>query len=300
MPLERRRFLQSAAALAAAAQGGTAAPAPTLPTVKLGRYDITRLIIGSNPFYGYSHFNRILDETMREWYTTERVLDVLRQCEQAGVTTWQLSYRQRALEDVKRHRETGGRLQWLLLSSNEMTPDDIPKIAAMKPIGIVHHGGITDRLFSQGQHDKVRDFLKRVRDSGVMVGMSTHRPHNLERVESENWDVDFYMTCCYQLTRSPEEIKKIAGELVLPASEVYLEGDPARMLRVVRQVKKTCLAFKILAAGRVSTPPLIDKAFEFAFANIKPQDAVIVGLYPRYSDQVRENAARVRKILSAT
>ncbi len=300
MRIERRRFLQATAALTAA-KSGAASPAPALPTVKLGPHKISRLIIGSNPFYGYSHFNRIFDETMREWYTTERVCDVLRQCEQNGITTWQLSYRQRALEDVKRHRELGGRLQWIVLSSGEMTPDVISRVAAMKPIGIVHHGGGTDRLFSQGQADKVRDFLKRVRDTGVLVGMSTHRPHNLERVESENWDIDFYMTCCYQLTRSPDEIKKIAGELVLPASEVYLEGDPGRMLRAVRQTKKTCLAFKILAAGRViNTPQAIDRAFQFAYSNIKPQDAVIVGMYPRYSDQVRENAARVRKILEVS
>lgn len=297
MPLQRRRFLQSAAALAAAPGSGAAAPLPPLPTVKLGRYDISRLIIGSNPFYGYSHFNRIFDQAMREWYTTERVCEVLRQCEQNGIATWQLSFQERAIEDVKRHRELGGRLQWILLSSGQMTPADISRVAAMKPIGIVHHGGVTDRLFSQGKADQVRDFLKRVRDTGVLVGMSTHRPHNLERVESENWDVDFYMTCCYQLTRSPEEIRKMAGELVLPASEVYFEGDPARMLSVVRQVKKTCLAFKILAAGRASSPQAIDRAFEFAYSNIKPQDAVIVGMYPRYSDQVRENAERVRRIL---
>ena len=50
----RRRFLQAAAGLgaalpAAALQGAV----PALPTVKFGKTDITRLIIGSNPFYGY-------------------------------------------------------------------------------------------------------------------------------------------------------------------------------------------------------------------------------------------------------
>ncbi len=68
----RRRFLKSAAGLAAA--GGLAAqsPAPApLPTVKFGDAEITRLIVGSNPFYGYAHFNHILSRTMRDWYTLE-------------------------------------------------------------------------------------------------------------------------------------------------------------------------------------------------------------------------------------
>ena len=54
----RRSFLKMAATVGALAP---AAAAPVLPTVKFGKYEITRLIIGSNPFYGYSHFNQTLD-----------------------------------------------------------------------------------------------------------------------------------------------------------------------------------------------------------------------------------------------
>src|SRR5438067_5847790 len=81
----RRRFLRSAAGLAALAPAAAnAAPQPaaqTLPRVKFGKTEITRLIIGSNPFYGYSHFNKILDQTMRDWYTQDRRMEVLHACE---------------------------------------------------------------------------------------------------------------------------------------------------------------------------------------------------------------------------
>ena len=33
--------------------------------------------------------------------------------------------------------------------------------------------------------------------------------------------------------------------------EIYLQSDPARMYKVMRQTKKPCFAFKILAAGRI-------------------------------------------------
>jgi hypothetical protein len=58
---------------ASAALAAKAGPPAPLPTVKFRDYAITRLIIGSNPFYGYSHFNRLRDQHMREWMTEDRV-----------------------------------------------------------------------------------------------------------------------------------------------------------------------------------------------------------------------------------
>ena len=50
------------------------------------------------------------------------------------------------------------------------------------------------------------------------------------------------------------------------------------MTAVVRQVKQPCFGFKILAAGRACrNDRRVREAFKFAFTNIKPTDAVIVG-----------------------
>jgi hypothetical protein len=143
----------------------------------------------------------------------------------------------------------------------------------------------------------VRDFLKAVRDSGVRVGLSTHDPTFLDQAESENWDVDFYMTALYYLTRPAEQWQKELG--ARPIGEIYLPEDPAKMFRAIRQTKKSCLCYKVLAAGRLSdTPKQIDTAFETTFRSVKPNDAIIIGMYPRYSDQVRDNAERVQRILA--
>lgn len=296
MPWTRRSFLATSAAL-----GSRAAPAPLLPTIRLGRHEVTRLILGANPFYGFSHFNRLFDQHMLEWSTPENVWKTVRACQENGINTWQLSDAKRGLEDIQGYLERGGRIQWILLSSRRMEEDLswIPKIARMGPIGIVHHGGTTDRRWRNGEHGKIRDFLKAVRDSGVLVGLSTHNPLVVEEVESRGWDVDFFMCCVYRLTRTDQEIVNLLGQR--PLGEVYLPQDPPRMYRAIRQTRKPCLAFKILAAGRLTnTPEAMDEAFRFAFENIKPTDAVIVGMYPRYSDQVRENAERARRILGVT
>jgi hypothetical protein len=65
---------------------------------------------------------------------------------------------------------------------------------------------------------------------------------------------------------------------------------------VIRQTRRTCLAFKILAAGRLcESKASVEKAFRQTFAGIKPTDAVIVGLYDRYSDQAAEDAEFARQ-----
>lgn len=277
----------------------TDTPRGTLPTVKLGKYDVSRLIVGGNPFYGYSHFNRLYSQHMTDWNTPERICSTLKQCEHQGINTWQFSHTDRTISDLKRHRSEGGKMQWILLSHADIEDNHslLPGIAKLNPIGIVHHGGSAERKRRAGQIGKVRDFLKAVRDAGVMVGLSTHDPDFLAEVESQNWDIDFYMTAIYYITRSPQEFEKLLGQK--PIGEVYLPADPARMFKAVRATKKNCFAYKVLAAGRLAdNPKQIDEAFKMTLEGMKANDGMIIGMYPRYFDQVKDNADRVRRILA--
>lgn len=304
--ISRRDFIRSTAAVGAGAatsgQTASAQRAALLPTVKFGKVDITRLIVGSNPFYGYSHFNHVLDRHMREWMTQDRKMDILHSCEQHGINTWQLHYNDEPCEDFKRYRAEDGKMNLILLADFALMRDPslVPKVAAeMKPLGIGHHGNRTDERFRNGEKSKVREFLKIVRDSGTMVGLSTHNPQVIETVESENWDVDYYQACLYRVTRTAEEARREFGEA--PIGEIYYEKDPERMCKVIRQTRKPCLAFKLLGAGRlINNKGAIEKAFRYALTNVKSTDAIIVGMYPRFSDHVRENTDMVRSILRKT
>jgi hypothetical protein len=304
--VSRRSFISTAAAmgagLAASHQADAGQEAALLPTVKFSGAQITRLIVGSNPFYGYSHFNQVLDHHMREWMTQDRRIEVLKSAERHGINTWQLHYNDEPLADFKRYRAEGGKMNLILLADFALMKDPglMPKVVAeMKPVGIGHHGNRTDERFRSGEKNKVREFLKVVRDSGVMVGLSTHNPQVIETVESEGWDIDYYQACLYRVTRTPEEARQEFGES--PIGELYYEKDPERMCGVIRRTSKPCLAFKLLGAGRlINNKGSIEKAFRFALQNIKPTDAVIVGMYPRFNDQVRENAEMIRRILSET
>jgi len=280
----------------AAASAVTAAPAASpLPTVRIGQHEITRLIIGSNPFYGYSHAAPNLDQHMREWSTPEHVMDALAEAEKNGITTFQTNGGDRALSDVEGHRARGGKLKVISLLREK--PEEV--VARIHPIGVAHHGEATDLAWKTQKIEDVREFTKRARQTGVLVGVSSHKPEVIEYIEEHNWDVDFFMGCVYNRTRTPDELRKLLnGELPLPETEVYLEKDPQRMFAVMRKVKKNCLAFKILAAGRrARNAKEVNDAFRAAFEGIKPHDCVIVGHYPKFKNEIQENAERVRTIL---
>ena len=73
------------------------------------------------------------------------------------------------------------------------------------------------------------------------------------------------------------------------------------MFKVIQAVKKPCLVYKVLAAGRrVGTAAEVRACFKTALENIKPTDALIVGMYQQLGDQVGENAAIVRELCSTS
>jgi hypothetical protein len=72
------------------------------------------------------------------------------------------------------------------------------------------------------------------------------------------------------------------------------------MFKAIKATSKPCLAYKLLAAGRrIGSPAEVRRCFEEAFANLKTKDAAIVGMYQQFGDQVAENAAIVREVVSS-
>lgn len=268
----------------------------SLPQVPFGRHLISRLVLGDNTINAGSHLSRFVNEEMRRYFKPpKKVLKLLADCENEGVNLWQTNPNQ--IDNYLKHRSEGGSMQFISLGRDDPeNPDALERLVKAGAIGIAHHGELTDRMFKEGKLDEIRGFLCKVRDTGLTVGVSTHMPEVVDYIESQGWDIDFYMTCVYERHRSREQLKKLLGYVPLPEREVYLEEDPPRMFAAIRSTFKTCLAFKILAAGRLcDKQELVEKAFEQTFRQINPTDAVIVGIYPKYEDQVSLNADYVRR-----
>ena len=291
---DRRDFLKKAAAASAVAVAagharGADRPAEKnrMPRIALGTNSISRLVIGSNTFNGGSHLSTFVNREMKQYHTTEQILKTLRRGKEVGVNCWQISGSNAAL--FKRFADEGLGMHGIVIASGN--PAGIKTFADAGCVGIAHHGESTDNLFKRGNIEPIGDYLKRTRDAGLLAGVSSHMPDAIDAVESKGWHVDYYMICVYERHRSAEALKKLLGRVPIPPGEVYLREDPARMFKVVRQTKRPCLAFKILAAGRLSDRrQWVEAAFRETFAGIKPTDGVILGIYDRYSDQVGENA----------
>jgi hypothetical protein len=172
---------------------------------------------------------------------------------------------------------------------------NIDQIMKYKPIAIYHHGTVTDALFKDKKYGELNDRLKIMRDTGVSVGLCTHMPQVVEYAEEHDLDFDYYMTCVYNLSRIDRVSSSVTGKI--ESGEPFYEEDRQLMFKAVKSVKKQCHVFKILGAGRLCEDPgQIKKAFEETFANIKDIDAVIVGMFQKYTDQIKINSEIVRDL----
>jgi len=168
-----------------------------------------------------------------------------------------------------------------------------------KPIGAQHFGNTTDSLARQKKLDTVKDTLKMFRDAGLLVGLCSHTHEVIDYAENKGWDVDFYQCCFYRVNsslRPPAGKPRVRGEL----GEIFEDEARQAMVKVIRQVSKPCIAFKVLAGNRhCGTPEAMERALRLAYEKIKPTDVVLLGMWHKYKDQVAENVSYARKILNA-
>jgi hypothetical protein len=165
------------------------------------------------------------------------------------------------------------------------------------PIAVYHHGTKTDELFKAKKYDELKDRLKIIRDAGAVVGLCTHIPEVVEYADEHGWDIDYHMTCLYNLSRIDRVSASVTGKI--NNGEPFFDEDRYLMYKAIQNTSKQCHVFKLLGAGRLcETSVQVEDAFKETFANIKAIDAVIVGMFQKYMDQVEINAGIVNKILN--
>jgi hypothetical protein len=268
-----------------------------LPTIRIADKTVTRLICGGNPISAISHWSAEMDADMLRYFTMSNLLGMLDECWQQGINTLQTRGDRFTMRMYLEHKESGGQLQWIAQTASEFADihANISEIAHFGPIAIYHHGTHTDNSWHMGKIDQVRDYLKAIHDHGLAAGIGTHIPEVVQYAEEKGWETDFYMCCFYNLARGYKSAPAV--ERASYQKEQYQDRDRDPMTAVMRQVRKPCLGFKIMAATRnCGSPESVRQAFEYAFASIKPTDAVVVGMFPKYRNQVAENAQYVREL----
>ncbi|KPL09635.1 hypothetical protein AMJ85_06385 [candidate division BRC1 bacterium SM23_51] len=220
---------------------------------------------------------------MREYYTNERIKQVLEMAADESVNTCLARADDHIMGVWNEYRGEGGRVRyWIAQTAPERKPVErnIDEAIANGASAIYLQGVMVDQHFASGKLEALRPWLERIRAAGLPAGMASHRPDVHPVAEHIGLPVDFYMQCFYNLTQR---------------DEAYLAEDRARAVETILSLPKPVIAYKIMAAGR-NEP---HEAFSYAFANIKPTDAVCVGVFPKYRpNEVAEDVMLTRRYVA--
>src|SRR5512144_1372225 len=126
--LNRRRFLTSSVLASTAVAQAAEVPSPaarsqvvpgsrgTLPTGKIGKLTVSRLISGGNLISGWAHSRDLhyVPSLMRAYNTEEKVLDTLQLLEEHGVNAIIADPIKKPKDIVARYwKGRGGKIQWI-------------------------------------------------------------------------------------------------------------------------------------------------------------------------------------------
>ena len=267
-----------------------------LPVVPLGKTQITRLVIGGNPFSGNSHVSPQMDAEMMDFFTCNKIKETLFHAMDCGINAVQLRGDKHIIRTLREFRAEGGNLHWIAQTIPEALSFEanVQQMAAAGAVAIYHHGTVTDALFKEKNYNEITRRLRIIRKTGLPVGLGTHIPQVMEYAEDHRWDFDFYMSCVYNISRVDRVSSAITGKA--NEEEPFFEEDIPVMYKAIRSVPKPCIAFKILGATRrCQNQETVKAAFIEAYKNIKAVDMVNVGVYPKKLDHVGLNAGYARE-----
>lgn len=247
-------------------------------TVTLGSVPVTRFIVGANPIGGFAHSTRARDEEMRDWYTMERVQDLYRLAESAGVTTHLGRCDEFIARALRQHWNEGGRLDWIAQTCPLTGGFDIGIDIAVhnRAKCCFLHGGEMDYRVAHGDHGTIRHAVARIRDAGLAAGVAGHRTDTIKWA-ADNLPLDFFMTCYY----NPDDRTRSAKRNY-ECEEDYRPEDRDAMCALIQELPAPAIHYKVLAAGRHDPR----EAFEYVADAYRPGDAVCAGIFTKDGDHL--------------
>lgn len=251
--------------------------------VEIGGRKVSRLILGSNPFSGFSHQGVDRDAEMVHYYSVANIKRDFRRAEEAGINTVIARGDHHVLRLMREYWDEGGKIQWFCQTCPEVGPPG-RTIANAAKIGApaVHiHGGYADSHVARGEFQPLVDAVACARDHGLAVGLAGHQVATI-RWAADNLDLDYFMTSYYNpIPRTG------SGEHKHGAAETYVEEDRAAMTAVIATLPAPAIHYKVMAAGR-NDPA---EAFAYVAQHLRPGDACCVGVFTADNqDMIAEDA----------
>ena len=245
---------------------------------KIGDLCISRIICGSNPFFGYSHFTRARDMWMRSYFTDERINEILRKACQLGINALISGIQDRLYSILCDLRREGFEMHWICTPGGSTLDEVEEGIIWCREHDVqicMPHQNYTDNNLIPAQNELTGydQLAEIIRSSGMIPGLSTHRPETIVTMDRAGKDIETYV---------------LPFNIIGFLSNVEVEW----VRRVINNSPKPIIAIKPLAAARV-TPEV---GLPFVLRGIKNIDAVAIGVC--HILELEEDLQIVRSILS--
>ena len=291
--IDRRSFLEgsvAAAALGAAglSAGQAAAPAAGakattsgLPKGRIGKLQVSRLLLGGNLLTHYTHSRdlRYVYDLTAHYNTPAKILETLALAEQNGIDTLSIHTVPSALKVLREHREKhGGKMQWIICPTAPVVEGlkeyekQVRELIDMGTEAIYLWGVHGDRLAAGNRVKLIAGAVELAKKYGVPSGVGGHDLKVVKLCEEHKVPNDFYIKTFhhhnYPTGPKGDELKRPYNEF--PG---YWCQDPKETAEVMARVEKPWIAFKVMAAGAI--PP--KNAFAYAFNG--GADHVLAGMF---------------------
>jgi hypothetical protein len=242
------------------------------PRTNIENLSVSRLMIGTNWFLGYSHTSKAKDNDIVDTMTAGRIADIVEVFMKAGVDTlYGICANQKLIDGIaEAEQRTGKKCITISIPSFPLDVTDESKGEAERELDELAELGVAICMPHQCTTDAFADhktksfgeldvYLRMMRERGMIPGLSTHMPQTLIYADECELDIGTYI-----------QIYNAAGFLM----QVEIEW----VQQVIWKAKKPVITIKPLAAGRLS--PLV--GLGFAWSTIRDIDMVCVGTMSDY------------------
>ena len=245
------------------------------PRTTVGNISLSRLIVGTNWFLGYSHYSAAKDKSIKDTQNRDKIVSILEVFLNSGVDTVMGPLNPLLTEAIQEAQQRSGQeiklilTPWFnLLPGGNPVNDPEPVIAQCKTAGAticMPHQMVTDALMDR-MYRKIREiekFTQLIRQYEMIPGLSTHMPETVVYADETGADVETYIQ-------------------IYNATGFLMQVETDWVMKIINNAQKPVMTIKPLAAGRLL--PIAGLAF--VWNTIREQDMVTIGTTT--SDEARE------------
>ncbi|MDE3164511.1 MAG: hypothetical protein KGN36_01800, partial [Acidobacteriota bacterium] len=286
-------------------QTATLTPGP-MPMGNLGGLKVSRLIAGHNlvGFQAHSRDLIYVSQLLRAYFTDDKILETWQKCEEYGINASFLRVEGHMMELAKRHRQRGGKMQWIaqIVVNEEDQTHDIEQAMELGVAAAYIRGLEGDYFWKQNRPDILAKGIEKIRSYKIPTALASHEIDTLIWAEKHQLPVDFYVKTfnnaqywSSEKPVKPEPAWKPSDKALAPAEfgsathDNIWETKPHATADFFSRIDKPFVAYKVLAAGAIWPRD----GFQYAFDN--GADFICVGMY---DFQLIEDVSIVKELLA--